>query len=169
MKCCFISEKSSVEVIGGICELGGDLYLAGVQIPNHPTQKCRTDSEQSHPLFHSPHSRLEHSSWICWALLTPEGWTGCVLLVGKPGSINEACKNIWYFLWDEIKDLYISLFFLPFITLSNKGLLLGPFLEHGAPDVCKYLNSLSFSYVWTLDLHGSCLFVYQILIIFHRK
>lgn len=37
MKYYFISEKRPVQVIGGISETGGDLYLAGLQIPNHPT------------------------------------------------------------------------------------------------------------------------------------
>lgn len=62
----------------------------------------------------------------------------------------------------EIKLRRFTLpFFLPFVTFSNKGLLLGPFLEHGGQDMRKSLNSLAFSYIWSLDLCGSCLFVYQ--------
>lgn len=37
MKQYFISEKSPVQVIGGIYEMGDNLYLAGFQIPNCPT------------------------------------------------------------------------------------------------------------------------------------
>lgn len=70
-------------------------------------------------------------------------------------------------------EMKLRTFTLPFslaiVTFSNKGLVLGPFLEHGAQYMCKSLNSLAFSYVWSLDLRGGCLFVHQTLIIFKRK
>lgn len=37
MKYYFISEKRTVQVISGVCEMGDDMYLAGLQIPNRPT------------------------------------------------------------------------------------------------------------------------------------
>lgn len=160
MKYYFISEKSPVQVIGGICDLGDDLYSAGLHIPTSPTYNCRIDTEQSQPLFHSPHSCLEHDSWICWALLTPEGWTGCVFLVSKPEWALMKHAKTYGTLYEMKLKTFTLTFFLPFLTFSNKGLLLLPFLEHGARDMCKSLNSLAFSYVWSLDLRGSCLFVY---------
>jgi len=62
MKFYFISEKITVQVISGICGMGDDMYLAGLQIPNRPAQNCGINIQQNQPLFDSAHSCLELSS-----------------------------------------------------------------------------------------------------------
>lgn len=83
----------------------------------------------------------------------------CAFVGGKAGSINKACKTIWYFVSEKMKDLY-TVFFLSLVTFCMTRLFLGAYLENCMQDMCKRLTPLFFSYVWSWYLHGSYLFVH---------